>query len=52
MHSSYFRAAKKECEFALLGLKGLISGELIFGGAYYRKEFCISKWVWFVKKKQ
>ena len=24
MHSSDFRAAKKECEFALLGLKGLI----------------------------
>ena len=24
---------------------GLFSGELIFGGAYYRKEFCVSKWV-------
>ena len=24
---------------------GLISGELIFGGAYYRKEFWVSKWV-------
>ena len=24
---------------------GLFSGELIFGGAYYWKEFCISKWV-------
>ena len=23
----------------------LISGELIFRGAYYWKEFCISKWV-------
>ena len=26
-------------------LPGLFSGELIFGGAYYWKEFCISKWV-------
>ena len=26
-------------------LKGLISGELIFGGACYPKEFCVSKWV-------
>ena len=26
---------------------GLFSGELIFGGAYYGKEFCISKWVGF-----
>ena len=24
---------------------GLFSGELIFGGAYYWKEFCVSKWV-------
>ena len=24
---------------------GLFLGELIFGGAYYWKEFCISKWV-------
>ena len=24
---------------------GLFSGELIFGGACYRKEFCVSKWV-------
>ena len=24
---------------------GLFSGELIFGGAYYWKEFCFSKWV-------
>ena len=24
---------------------GLFSGELIFGGAYYGKEFCVSKWV-------
>ena len=23
----------------------LFSGELIFGGAYYWKEFCVSKWV-------
>ena len=29
---------------------GLFSGELIFGGACYRKEFCVSKWVWFVNK--
>ena len=29
---------------------GLFLGELIFGGACYRKEFCISKWVWFVNK--
>ena len=26
-------------------LLSLFSGELIFGGAYYWKEFCISKWV-------
>ena len=26
-------------------LLGLFSGELIFGGAYYWKEFCASKWV-------
>ena len=26
-------------------LLGLFSGELIFGGAYYWKEFCVSKWV-------
>ena len=26
-------------------LPGLFSGELIFGGAYCWKEFCISKWV-------
>ena len=25
-------------------LLGLFSGELIFGGACYRKEFCVSKW--------
>ena len=24
---------------------GLFLGELIFGGAYYWKEFCVSKWV-------
>ena len=24
---------------------GLFSGELIFGGAYYWKEFCASQWV-------
>ena len=24
---------------------GLFSGKLIFGGAYYWKEFCVSKWV-------
>ena len=24
---------------------GLFSGELIFGGAYYWKELCVSKWV-------
>ena len=24
---------------------GLFSGELNFGGAYYWKEFCVSKWV-------
>ena len=24
---------------------GLFSGELIFGGAYYWKEFCVSKWI-------
>ena len=26
-------------------LLGLFPGKFIFGGAYYRKEFCISKWV-------
>ena len=26
-------------------LLGLFSGELIFGGAYYWKEFCVSTWV-------
>ena len=26
-------------------LLGLFSGDRIFGGAYYWKEFCISKWV-------
>ena len=31
-------------------LLGLFLGELIFGGAYYWREFCISKWVWFVKR--
>ena len=24
---------------------GLFLGELVFGGAYYWKEFCVSKWV-------
>ena len=31
-------------------LLGLFSGELIFGGACYRKEFCVSKWVWLANK--
>ena len=31
-------------------LLGLFSGELIFGGACYRKEFCVSKWVGLVNK--
>ena len=31
-------------------LLGLFSGELIFGGAYYWKEFCVSKWVWLDNK--
>ena len=26
-------------------LLGLFLGELIFGGAYYWKDFCVSKWV-------
>ena len=26
-------------------LVGLFSGKLIFRGAYYWKEFCVSKWV-------
>ena len=26
-------------------LLGSFSGELIFGGAYYWREFCVSKWV-------
>ena len=29
---------------------GLFSGELIFGGAYYWKEFCVSKLVGLVNK--
>ena len=29
---------------------GLFSGELIFGGAYYWKEFCVLKWVWLDNK--
>ena len=31
-------------------LLGLFSGELIFGGACYRNEFCVSKWVWLLNK--
>ena len=31
-------------------LLGLFSGELIFGGAYYWKEFCVSKWAGFDNK--
>ena len=31
-------------------LVGLFSGDLIFGGAYYWKEFSASKWVWLVNK--
>ena len=31
-------------------LLGSFSGELIFGGAYYGKEFCVSKWVGFDNK--
>ena len=30
-------------------LLGLFSGELIFGGSCYRKQFCVSKWVWLFK---
>ena len=32
-------------------LLGLFSGELIFGGAYYWTEFCVSNWVGFDNKK-
>ena len=31
-------------------LLGLFLGELIFGGAYYWKEFCVLKWVWLDNK--
>ena len=31
-------------------MRGLFSGELIFGGGYYWKEFCTSKWVWLDNK--
>ena len=31
-------------------LLGLVSGELIFGGAYYWKELRVSKWVWLDNK--
>ena len=30
---------------------GLFSGEPIFGGAYYWEEFCVSKWVGLVIKR-
>ena len=33
-------------------LVGLFLGELIFGGAYYWKEFCVSKWVGLVNKNR
>ena len=33
-------------------LRGLFSGELIFGGAYYWREFCISKWVKLDNRKE
>ena len=26
-------------------LMGIFSGELIFGGPYYQREVCVSKWV-------
>ena len=29
----------------MLFLPGLFLGELVLGGAYYWKEFCVSKWV-------
>ena len=32
-------------------LLGLFSGEFIFGGAYYLKEFYVSKWVALENKK-
>ena len=32
-------------------LWGLFSGELNFGGAYYGREFCVSKWVGLDNKK-
>ena len=31
-------------------LLGLFLGELIFGGVYNWKEFCVSKWVWLDNK--
>ena len=31
-------------------LLALFSAELVFGGACYRKEFCISRWVWLVNE--
>ena len=31
---------------------GLFSGKHIFGGAYYWKEFCVSKWVGFDDKNR
>ena len=33
-------------------LMGLFSGELNFGGTYYWRAFCISKWVGLDKKKK
>ena len=31
-------------------LLGLFSGVLILGGACYRREFCVSNWVWLLNK--
>ena len=52
---SDFFALTKYCKISIISpglifvqktfLLVLFSGELIFGGAYHWKEFCISKWV-------
>ena len=42
-----------QCQFSRLFFKMSIFPDpeyIIFGGACYRKEFCVSKWAWLVNK--
>ena len=60
LHSRMFRMNGQYCRILIISpglifvqkafLLGLFSGELIFRGACYWKEFCVSKWVWLVNK--